>query len=55
MTQFLTMVAHSIYLLRRPSYNTFIAKTQLWYMFTLIALFANFYVRKHCATRLKAA
>ena len=54
MAQFVSMIAHSCYLLAYPSYNAFIAKTQLWYMFTLLALFANFYVRKYGAARVKA-
>jgi elongation of very long chain fatty acids protein 4 len=51
MAQFFSMVAHSCYLLAHGSYNAFIAKMQLAYMFTLIALFANFYVRKHCVCK----
>jgi elongation of very long chain fatty acids protein 4 len=51
MAQFVSMMLHSTYLLATGTYVAFIAKVQLGYMVTLLALFANFYVRKHCARK----
>jgi elongation of very long chain fatty acids protein 4 len=54
MAQFVSMMLHSVYLLATGTYVAFIAKVQLGYMVTLLALFANFYVRKHCARKIHA-
>lgn len=53
MAQFVSMMLHSCYLLATGTYVAFIAKVQLGYMVTLLALFANFYVRKHCARKVR--
>jgi elongation of very long chain fatty acids protein 4 len=53
MAQFVSMMLHSCYLLATGTYVAFIAKVQLGYMVTLFALFANFYLRKHCARKVR--
>lgn len=54
MTHIVSMMLHSCYLLATGTYVALIAKAQIGYMVTLLALFANFYVRKHCARKIRS-
>ena len=47
MLQFVENGLHCIYMLRNKTYSSVMASFGVWYMVTLLFLFANFFVRKY--------